>query len=246
MKRFVCIDPGHGGSDPGACYGADQEKYFVLEIAGKIRTELLRQGFKVCMTRRIDTYHTPAQKARIANNSGAEAFLSIHCNAAENMAACGTETLSYGLTGDGFRLAEAVQKEVVAACGTADRGVKERKDLAVLNTTKMPAVLLEAAFISNAEDRKRLRDAVWQRTLARAVCKGICNYFKVAYQEEEGKGDADMEKQYHTLEELPDWARPTVEKLLKKGYLKGGDSGLGLSETAVKVFVVNDRAGLYQ
>lgn len=54
-----------------------------------------------------------------------------------------------------------------------------------------------------------------------------------------------MEKVYNTMKELPSWAEPTIQKLIDKGYLSGGSDGLGLTETAVKVFVVNDRAGLY-
>ena len=54
-----------------------------------------------------------------------------------------------------------------------------------------------------------------------------------------------MEKVYNTMNELPKWAKPTIQKLIDKGYLSGGSDGLGLTETAVKVFVVNDRAGLY-
>lgn len=65
--------------------------------------------------------------------------------------------------------------------------------------------------------QKKAAECRWQG----GVCKGVCSYFKVVYQgedKEEKKGDTDLEKQYHTLEELPDWAGPTVEKLLKKGY----------------------------
>ncbi|WP_313524617.1 peptidoglycan recognition protein family protein [Anaerotignum sp.] len=54
-----------------------------------------------------------------------------------------------------------------------------------------------------------------------------------------------MEKVYNTINELPKWAKPTIQKLIDKGYLSGISDGLGLTETAVKVFVVNDRAGLY-
>lgn len=55
----------------------------------------------------------------------------------------------------------------------------------------------------------------------------------------------DMEKIYNTIAELPTWAKPTIQKLVDKGYLSGSKDGLGVTETAIKVFVVNDRAGLY-
>lgn len=63
--------------------------------------------------------------------------------------------------------------------------------------------------------------------------------------EKQFKGGAEMEKTYQTLAELPDWARNTIQKLMNKGFLNGDGNGLGLTETALKVFVVNDRAGLY-
>ena len=61
---------------------------------------------------------------------------------------------------------------------------------------------------------------------------------------ENDKGE-EMEKVYNTLSELPEWALGTIKKLIEEGYLKGEGDKLGLTETAVKVFTVNDRAGLY-
>ena len=57
--------------------------------------------------------------------------------------------------------------------------------------------------------------------------------------------DEEMEKVYNTVSDLPQWAQATIQKLIDKKYLSGDNGKLGLTETAVKVFVVNDRAGLY-
>ena len=79
MKMLrVCIDPGHGGSDPGAVNGALYEKDVVLDI-GKMLKELLKNaGYEVIMTRENDTYLTPRQKANIGNEKRADIFVSIH------------------------------------------------------------------------------------------------------------------------------------------------------------------------
>ena len=56
----------------------------------------------------------------------------------------------------------------------------------------------------------------------------------------------EMEKVYNWTAEVPEWARPTVQKLLDKGYLKGNDKGeLELTYSMLKMIVINDRAGLY-
>ena len=59
------------------------------------------------------------------------------------------------------------------------------------------------------------------------------------------KEETQMRYQYY--EDMPDWAKPTVSKLVKKGYLKGeGDGVLNLTEDTLKVLVINDRAGVYK
>lgn len=58
--------------------------------------------------------------------------------------------------------------------------------------------------------------------------------------------EEEMEKVYQTIKDIPDWAKPTIQKLIDKKYILGAAEGtIGLTETAVKVLVINDRAGLY-
>lgn len=57
--------------------------------------------------------------------------------------------------------------------------------------------------------------------------------------------DIMTEQRYQTVEELPDWAKPTISKMVKLGYLKGDGEGLDLSMDMIRVFVANNRAGLY-
>jgi N-acetylmuramoyl-L-alanine amidase len=109
----------------------------------------------------------------MANRSGAELFVSIHCNAF-NGAANGTESLFYPGDAEGKRLAECINRQIVDTFDITDRGVKERGDLAVLNGTYMPAVLVETAFIDNEDDAIILRDQ--QDEMARAIARGVTDY----------------------------------------------------------------------
>ena len=109
-----------------------------------------------------------------ANEWGADYFVSIHCNAF-NGVANGVETLSYPSDIEGYNLAECIQNQIVDTFEElTDRGLKARTDLAVLNGTDMPAVLVEMAFIDNPDDAILLRDR--QDDFARAIARGVTDY----------------------------------------------------------------------
>lgn len=129
------------------------------------------------MTRNEDIYHTPYQKSNYANQVNADVFVSIHCNAASSETAHGTETLSFDLDGESFRLAQAIQKSLIAVTALTDRGVKQRRDLIVLNSTSMPAVLVETAFISNTEEKRLLMTDAFRKKIAKAIAEGIDEYY---------------------------------------------------------------------
>ena len=186
-KKTVCIDPGHGGTDPGAVNGAFTEKYVALEIAKALKKELLERGYIVYKTRSEDVFHTPYQKAKYANQVNADIFVSIHCNSAANESAHGTETLSFDLDGKSFFLAQAIQKSLIAATTLTNRGVKQRRDLIVLNTTSMPAALVETAFISNPEEKRLLMTDAFRKKTAKAIAEGIDSYCGKKVVEKEGE-----------------------------------------------------------
>lgn len=106
-----------------------------------------------------------------ANASGAALFVSIHCNAATNKAARGTETWRYTGCPHGAKYAAAIQHHVVEAIGTKDRGVKTTRSLYVLRKTTMPAVLVEVGFISNAAEEKEIISKTDQ--IGQAIAAGI-------------------------------------------------------------------------
>ncbi|HBS60622.1 MAG: N-acetylmuramoyl-L-alanine amidase [Bacillota bacterium] len=174
----IVIDPGHGGSDPGAIGPAGtQEKTHTLAVALYLRTLLQEAGHQVILTRETDrdvaypdASASEELQARvdIANQAGAGLFISLHANAADNSGAGGTETWYYL---DGYLLAEAVQGEL-ANLGLTDRGVKQA-NFYVLKYTEMPAILVELAFISNSAEERLLAAEEFRERAAREINNGL-------------------------------------------------------------------------
>lgn len=188
MGKIICIDAGHGGKDPGAVGNGVIEKNVALKTALAVGELLKKQGFEVVYTRTSDVFVNLNERCRIANAKDADLFISVHVNSATNTDAKGTETLCYSKNG----FADVIQKSLVSALKTNDRGVKERKDLAVLNGTKMTAVLLELGFLSNADEAKMFKKESFYSTVANAVVKSVCSYFGVGVKVEEKKEDTEM------------------------------------------------------
>ena len=177
MKVF--INPGHapnGQPDPGACnpYTGLQESEVAFCVGEKAADYLNAVG--------IDTESLQsdslAEVCDAANGSGAELFISIHCNSAGTADANGTETWACAGSADGSQLAQCINNQIVDSLDTTDRGVKIAtpgvNGLYVLTNTDMPAVLVELAFISNADDVVLLTEK--QDEFARAIARGITDY----------------------------------------------------------------------
>lgn len=152
MKIF--INPGHGWNDPGAIGPAgNKESEINARIAEATAERLKAAGHKVVL---YQQQRKLADVAAKANKSKADLFVSIHCNAASNTDARGTETWYYTGCPHGRAAAVSIQSEVVKALGSRNRGVKSSKSLYVLRKTVMPAVLVEVGFLSNAEEEKEI------------------------------------------------------------------------------------------
>ncbi|MCI9583053.1 N-acetylmuramoyl-L-alanine amidase [Clostridiaceae bacterium] len=174
VKRKVVIDAGHGGDyDPGAVYAGRREKDDNLRLALAVGNILENNGVDVFYTRVTDVYDSPLEKARMANRSDADLFVSLHRNAAlEPGRGSGTMTLVYEEEGIAEDLAESINNEL-RKTGFQDLGIFERPDLIVLRRTSMPAVLVEAGFIDNPEDNARF-DREFE-AVAQAIADGILN-----------------------------------------------------------------------
>ena len=111
-----------------------------------------------------------------SNQFGADLFVSIHCNAAANTDAQGTETFCMSEFSEGGKLARCIQSQIINNMGTIDRGVKVGSGLYVIKHTDCPAVLVETAFISNSEDEALLASEKGKDDFSRAIAVGITNY----------------------------------------------------------------------
>ena len=175
MKVF--LNPGHapnGNPDPGACGCGLRECDIAKSIADLVESYLTAAGVEVVGNLQIDGLYDIVSAS---NRTDADVFISIHCNAC-NGNANGTEVWHYYGSGEGEKLADCIQNQIVDALGTVDRGVKGAKPgvngLYVLNNTDAVAVLVELAFIDNESDAALLRER--QDEFARAIARGVTDY----------------------------------------------------------------------
>lgn len=161
----------HGGANPGATYNGRQEKDDVLELALAVGRILEDNGVDVYYTRTTDIYESPYQKAMEGNAVGADYFVSIHRNSSPYPNQyTGVESLVYNRYGAAARMAANINEQLEQV-GFVNQGVNERKNLVVLNSTEMPAVLVEVGFINTDADNE-LFDERFQ-DIAQAIADGI-------------------------------------------------------------------------
>lgn len=200
-KKIVVIDAGHGGTDPGAGSGQLKESDITLKILLYVKQYLDQEpNIKVYYTRLADMEPTiTIGSAQVPNKSASlkarykmtneimpDMFFSIHVNSFEQPSAKGTETLyaknnTYqnegGLTS--YKLAEIAHDYMIEVIMSTDRGIKDRSQLAVLKNAKVPAVLIETAFISNEQDRAKLQSEEVLEEIGAAVYKTILEAYEL-------------------------------------------------------------------
>ncbi len=176
MKIF--IDPGHGGKDPGAV-AADglKESEVNLDISLRLGKILENAGWTVKYSRTTDVYVPLDERAKMANDFGADYFVSVHSNSSDNKSAGGTETLFYKENTVSERLANSVQIHLCETIELRDRGIRQQ-NVAVLRLTKMPAILVEVAFISNPKEATLLGDPDFRQLSANGIAEGIFKFRK--------------------------------------------------------------------
>jgi len=173
----VFIDAGHGGSDPGALGFGYRESDLNLQIAKKVESILKSRGIDVKMSRTSDIYHSLSERADMANDYGADAFVSIHQNSASSKSANGVETY-YNKNKEEYKpLSNDIQNQLISQTNATNRGVKSA-EFAVLVRSNMISSLVECGFISNESEVKKLSDSAYQDKLAIGIADGIENYLK--------------------------------------------------------------------
>ncbi|MEP6698236.1 MAG: N-acetylmuramoyl-L-alanine amidase [Verrucomicrobiota bacterium] len=195
----VVLDPGHGGTDQGASSSWGSEKTFALDVALAARTQLLRAGYKVEMTRSDDTGRSREERVDFANRFPNAVFVSIHFNSA----AGGIGVESYSLApagvpsnassehhvsaaemggeegnaqdGQNIALTAAVHAAVLSRLVAFDRGIRHAR-FHVLRDVKIPAVLIECGFITHPVEGPRIATLSYRQQLGVSIAQGIRTY----------------------------------------------------------------------
>lgn len=175
-KRIVVIDAGHGGKAPGSVSVTKKlEKDFNLAVALKVEA-LLRQNpnLELIMTRTDDSTLSLEDRAKIANEANADLFISIHGNSIDPPANPSGYETHYSRE-ESLALAETMHRHLLEGTGLPDRKIR-KQSLYVTRETTMPAVLLEAGYLSNAKDEAVMFTEEFQQRVAQSIVAGIEEY----------------------------------------------------------------------
>lgn len=178
--KVIVIDPGHGGSDPGAVgKNKTQEKVINLQTANELKALLVKAGAKVIMTRTSNTSRKLelSERVAISHKNQADVFISIHYNAG-GPTATGIDTFYDTTYGNEAELAKCIQTEVIKQTGMKSRGVKTA-GFYVVKKNEMPSVLVELGFISNPQEEKLISSKAYQQKAAKGIFNGLNKYFNL-------------------------------------------------------------------
>ena len=191
LNMKVVIDPGHAGRniDPGAVNGSTglQEADVALVISRQVASYLLNVGYEVKLTRtewEQEETDDLSYRTALANDWGADIFISLHCNSAANQSAEGYEVWTSPGNTLGDKLATCIYGQIAAEfpdragrTDYSDGDPDKESRFYVLVHTDAPACLVEMAFISNDAEAAVLANAAWQDRYARAIARGVTDYF---------------------------------------------------------------------
>ena len=184
--KIITLDPGHGGSDPGAIGASGlKEKQITLEISMRVKELLEKEGAKVFMTRTTDkdVYAPNASdraelqaRVNVAEKHNSDLFLSLHINSSVNKSVGGFSSYYYPKTDNDLKIAKAIQDKFAKNFGVDNLGVRQA-NFYVVKRCSMPATLLEMCFISNPKEEKLMKSKWFQKKTARLIVEGVKNYF---------------------------------------------------------------------
>lgn len=189
-NKVIALDPGHGGTDPGAIGSNTQEKAITLAVAQKTKLLLEKAGARVLMTRQVDkdvfgpnasAVDELSARSNVGNNNKADVFISIHINSFTDPSVGGIASYYYPKTGYDTLLADSLQDNLVTAIsgGFSDRGIHQA-NFYVLKNTVMPASLVELGFISNPQEEKLMNTPQFQQEAAQGLVNGLERFFAQA------------------------------------------------------------------
>lgn len=170
----IYLDPGHGGTDPGALGNGLEEKNVTLSIANRVRNILVNEysNASVKMSRTGDTTVELIDRTNDANAWGADYFLSIHINSGGGT---GYEDYIHSALSDNSHTANlrhTIHTEIVKLNNMRNRG-KKKANFHVLRESTMPAMLTENGFIDTKADADKMKQASWLDNVARGHVNGL-------------------------------------------------------------------------
>ena len=183
LKPLIVIDAGHGGTDEGAKVNTFMEKKLALTTALLAKKHLEELGYRVIMTRSRDVFLPLPRRVSIANKTKGSLFVSVHFNSSPSIEAKGIEIFYYDSkelwrARASKRLANCILNDVIDQTEAISRGTKQG-NFHVIRETDMPAVLVEGGFITNRDERAKLRDRAYLDRLAVGIAQGIDKYMKM-------------------------------------------------------------------
>ncbi|MFD1064623.1 N-acetylmuramoyl-L-alanine amidase [Oceanobacillus locisalsi] len=170
----IVIDPGHGGSDPGAI-GLNNvyEKDVVTSTADYVVQHLEEAGANVIMTRSSDYFVSLAERVQISNSNNTDAFISLHYDSFSAVPVSGVTT--YYNSDSDTDLANSLNSTLSSTVSLPSRGTQQA-GYKVLEETNAPSVLIELGYITNPNDITVVQTSDYQSSAARAITNGLINY----------------------------------------------------------------------
>ena len=162
------------------------EYQLTLAVAQKVETLLAERGYRVVMIRKTnDVNLSNAERAKIANESGADIFVRIHANSLDSpgvrgtLSMCQTEKNPYNgeLHDQSYRLSRSITDAICAATGFKNRGVQETDTMSGINWCTIPVSIVEMGFMSNPEEDQLMAQEEYQDLIAGGIANGIDAYF---------------------------------------------------------------------
>ncbi len=185
--KCVAIDPGHGGIDGGASSNGVTEKDVTLAVAAKVAGILQANGAKVVMTRDSDIdYYTRGKGGKrndllkrvdIIESSGADAFVSIHCNAIRGAQLSGAQVFYSPRLEENKLLAEIMQRALKNFPPGNKRQAKQDSNILLLNATNIAGVLVETGYLTNKKEAALLTEDDYQTQIAEHIVKALAYHF---------------------------------------------------------------------
>ena len=168
--RTVIIDPGHGGHDKGGQWGRVYEKHLALDTSVRLEARLKKMGYNTVLTRRSDYFVSLPGRMAIAKKYRNAIYVSIHYNYTWKKHVSGIETFYHSK--QSYALAKAVHSGVMSRVKVVDRHVKYARYYVIRNCN-VPSILVEGGFVSNSNERSRMKTAWFRDAVARGIADGV-------------------------------------------------------------------------